>query len=87
MNVFVAASTAAINQLRRGLLWVTGRKPSAKPTPQGVEQAWPNHYKLGRAHAIVGQRPLLETEAYLRGYAAGQGASRCQRRCTTRVSI
>ena len=28
--------------------------------------------KLGRAHAIVGQKPSLASEAYRNGYAAGQ---------------
>ena len=30
------------------------------------------HFKLGRAHAIVGQRPSLASEAYMDGYSAGQ---------------
>ena len=30
------------------------------------------HYKLGRAHALVGQKPLHSSPAYLDGYAAGQ---------------
>ena len=30
------------------------------------------HFKLGRAHAIVGQKPSLASEAYRNGYAAGQ---------------
>lgn len=49
--------------------------------PDGAQTSV-EHFKLGRAHAIVGQKPRLASAAYLDGYGVGR---RLAERPTARV--